>query len=169
MKFYRILFENAKTHFVGETLKEPLVAEMIEREHPPKDLPEGSLDDEDKRIAIREVTEWGIDLGGSCLIGQPEEVIHGLWGLQKFDIWSDHVGTALAEWTSAKLRTFATGEPYYKFHGRWHALVLTPDQADELIFWLMRIYPSAERRANAHVENWKREMAAKRAAESGLH
>ncbi len=140
MNWYRIIFEKALTHAVPANLKDQLIAELTERHHPP--VEEFSLGG-----PIAEITEWGFDLGGMAIMGEPQEEFTAaglLW-----EVSSDHVSGVLSSFKKLPLRYFADGSPYYKAKFWLHATVMNPDQYHEILGALEACADVAEERAEA--------------------
>lgn len=147
MSWTRIIFEHTvKTHAMPTTYADAIVEEYRAQGiglHPGF---------EDNRIyAVQPVTEWGFDLGGSCIMGRPFEVFN-VDGLS-FELPSEEVGTFYEYWLKEALRYTASGLPYYKLKGSG-CLVVTPTMYAMLLHDMQARIPAAEARSEAFLLEW---------------
>jgi len=92
--------------------------------------------------------------GGPCLVDRPLEDFTVDGNILR--VPCDNVGGLLNRLEENPLRIFEDGSKYYKIHGPYWCLVLTPEERDSLLNQCRKIVESAEERANAFVEQWER-------------
>lgn len=148
--WYRIMFQSAMTHLVPGSLRADLIHELTERGHPPHSTLEAT---DPTYAAIRRVHDYGLDSGGMAHMEEPlvgfrlhnltlqfrcSDVLHFLLRAQRYEV-----------------RHFASGRPYYKHHGSYHALVFTPTQHRRYLAGLEALLPEAEATAHAFFHDKK--------------
>jgi len=135
--WYRIMMTGALTHLVPGSLREDLVAAMTDRGHAPMDL--GSYP------AIKRVHSYGLDLGGAGFVDEP------YLGFRLFNLplefLCSHVAVFVKRGRAYRERRFASGRPYFKHHGAYHALVFTPAQHRRYMAGMEALLPQAEETA----------------------
>jgi hypothetical protein len=160
--WFRIAFEEARTHCVSQGLAASLIIDMAGRGHP--------IENYEKRYGFEHAeslggnpkltTEWGFDMGGMCHQHEPREVIE----VERLAIevpcyqWRG-ILNALSRCT---LRTFESGESYYKLHLWMHATVMTPSQFNTVVRVMEDHEPIANRRYGEF------DAALKRAQQQGV-
>lgn len=147
MKWYRAVFDGAKTHFFPEVLKDAILK---------------NLEDRDCKIdksftayggPLIEVEEIGLTLGLSCLMDM-SYTSHNLNDVI-FTTETREVEYFLGELRDAKER-LELGIPYYKIHGRYHCVCLLPEQRDQLIHLMEEKLPEAMAIADAENDKFNK-------------
>jgi hypothetical protein len=131
-----------KSHLVTETLYKQLREDLESRSGVVK------LSENYPKPAFFEV------FGGMCFVEMPKEVfnING----NVLEVPSNNVGALCGILESYQERTFKDGSKYYKIHGPYWCLVLTPEEKNLLQQQCNAICEQAEERASEFVEQWKR-------------
>lgn len=139
-------FEGAKRHVVTTALLPETIRDLRSRGH---HLSTQDVDQPNPRL----LGAANLDMGGPWLQGAPVEVftLDDLW----VHVPSGHVDIVLRGCAKAPQRTFTDGSPYYKVHGRYTCLVLTPDQHARFAALLAERAEVAWARDVAHFEQWK--------------
>jgi hypothetical protein len=149
MKWFQLLFDRATTHIAPASVLDRLVAEMIGRKHPLVDVVEkfGPVNAVHAGPNPKLITEWGIDIGGSCHTGRPIEVflIEGL----ALSIPSEDVALILADLQACPRRTFDDRTAYLKLHAAHCAMVMRADDRDALVDQIVARLPAADERSEA--------------------
>lgn len=158
MAWYRILYDHAKTHQVSSVLKDALIADLVQRGHTP-----ATGAGRESFEAIKAISDGGLDLGGSMFVDEPRLAID-VDGLV-LHVPARDVSLLLCWARRLTARTFSNGADYYKHHGRWHALVLDPDQHRQMLAELEKLAPRAdaidEAFYSARLEHLKRRLNAR--------
>lgn len=149
MMWFRVAFDEARTHCCPQVLLADLVLEMSGRGHPVQDYERDFGAERAKQLGgnPKHITEWALDLGGMWAAGQPIETFD-LDGLA-VSVPSDHVATIAHVVRNARQRGFGR-KPYYKLHLWHHATVLTVPQYDELA----GVLHARERAATQRADEW---------------
>ena len=144
--WFRIAFEEARTHCVPQDLAAELIIDMAGRGHPIENYEKRYGRDHAESLGgnPKLTTEWGFDMGGMCYQHEPRETIEvdGLAIEVPCYQWRGILST-LARCT---LRTLADGTPYHKLHLWMHATVMTPNQFAAVMRVLEDREPVANRR-----------------------
>lgn len=148
--WHRVLFVGAKTHAVPGCLRADLIADMATRDVV---LDARGLSD---RPPVKRINEWALDMGGAMITTEP-----------KVDLCVDNLpmsmlcGQALDILDAVRkspARTFASGRPYHKVHGRWHCLVLTPRQHRNLTAEVERVAAESHERWRSFFAAWSAQV-----------
>lgn len=92
-------------------------------------------------------THVTFDLGGLAYQDIPKALID-VQGL-RIRIPCDHVASVVSNLSALPERCFANGAPFYKLHGFYRALVLSPEQREIALTDLRKQLPVAEQHAQA--------------------
>jgi hypothetical protein len=149
MKWFRLLFDRATNHIAPASVLDRLVAEMTGRKHPLINVVEkyGPVNAVQVGPNPKLITEWGIDIGGSCHTGRPIEVflIEGL----ALSMPSEDTALILADLRACPRRTFDDGTAYLKLHAAHCAMVMRADDRDALVDQIVARLPAADERSEA--------------------
>lgn len=106
---------------------------------------------------IEEIIEGTMDLPGMCMIDRPWEDL--MIGDFKFSIPSQDFECILSELERVVVRRFSNGQEYFKIHGNYHCLVLTPTQRNSLLQIMHEMLDDVRRRAEEADEEISRRIA----------
>jgi hypothetical protein len=130
--WFRIAFENVRTHAVSQSLLGSLITDMIKRGHP--------IDNYEKSYGVERakalqgnpalITEWAFDVGGYYVVEMPIETIE-VEGLS-VQIPCDMFDAIARTFAKAQPRRFDDGASYFKMKFWLHATVLTVSQYTRL-------------------------------------
>jgi len=135
MKWWRAIFDNAKTHFIPDEIKDAILKNLADRKCRTavgfaKEL--GGPLSEAKEIGLTlgmpcstEDSHMEFDLEGTMLVVETREV-----------------GYFLDEIREAPER-LDIADPYYKIHGKWHCVCLLPEHRKKLIKLMEAKLPEA--------------------------
>lgn len=147
MKWYRAIFDGAKTHFFPEVLKAALLTNMENR---------GCKIDTTFTAyggPLVEVEEIGVTLGMSCLMDMS-------YTSHKLDDIVFTTETRELEYFLGELKEtnerLELGIPYYKIHGRFHCVCFLPEQRAQLIRLMKEKLPEAMAIADAENDAFNR-------------
>lgn len=126
-----LVFDEAKSHAVPLTLRNTIVADLKGRSCRLK-----------TEVALPDLS---LDYGGAIITTAPREKVQ-LDGL-RVSIWCDEVGLMAADMRRLEPRhVVGRINPYFKFHGAYNCLVLTPQLREEMISKLITLEPNATAR-----------------------
>lgn len=106
---------------------------------------------------VEEATEGGMDLPGMCMADRPWENM--MIGDFKFSVPSQDFEYFLSELDRVTVRKFSDGQEYFKIHGNYHCLVLTPEQREELLNTMYNMVRDVRKRAEEADEEFTRRIA----------
>jgi hypothetical protein len=104
-----------------------------------------------------------MDQGGACIVSAPSVRIEDL-GF-RFETWCDELSSFKIRLERMPERSFAGGLRYYKMHGAFSAIVLTPEQRTILLAAMEREEPMANKRHDEFMALWRRGHAMRAAKE----
>lgn len=138
MTWHRVLFDEALTHCVHESLMSQLIADMVARGHEMTDVATrfGPTYVETLGGNPKAVTEWAIDLGGPMFLDRTIEVF--IIDKISVDIPTDHVEHVARMMYECPPRTFADGSQYRKIKAWHHAFVMRPVDYDQFCRLIQR-------------------------------
>lgn len=132
-----------KTHYCPRELVGGLVSDLEARGHSAKE--------------VEEASKGGIDLPGMAMMDAPWEDI--MIGEFKFSVPTLDFEYILQELMKVEVRKFSDGQEYFKIHGNFHCLVLTPDQRNELLDKMCNMLDEVTKRADEASEEFSRRLA----------
>lgn len=142
-KWFVTRYQQAKIHVACAGLTPFLIRDLTSRGHPSEEI--GPYPAKERCIRAH------LDRGGPMFADRPKEKIY-FNGL-RLEMASEEVAYFLTELRARELRTFAPmprgkiGRRYYKLHGQWCCLVMTPSQKVRLEALLAARLQAAEDRA----------------------
>lgn len=146
MKWSRVIFDNAKTHFVPTRLKQAVIDDLLRRgcQLSTRDRPGWPVEDDVKEI--------GIDAGGFTLALMPW--VRVPMGGVDVAFAADQLGGYLEELKRLRPR-HELGEPTYKMHGAHQCIVLLPQQRTALIRAMTGYEERADFAYASCMSNWR--------------
>lgn len=155
MKWSRVIFDGAKTHFVPTRLKQAVIDDLLNRPKEPGlktvTLAEGGPDRPGWPIQD-DIKEIGLSAGGMTFANMPWLRIP-LGGV-KAAFAADEIDGFYYQLREAKKR-HELGEPTYKLHGSLQCIVLMPQQRTALIRRMEARLEEADRAYNQFLAGWK--------------
>lgn len=130
--WFRVSFEHAIAHAVSFELFEPLVSEMLDREHPIADFEKRYGREQAASLGGNPATidAWAFDCGGIAHMHEPKIVL--MIDELSIDVRVSHFDAVRHEIERSEPRRFANGVMYHKLKFWMHATVLTLSQLREL-------------------------------------
>jgi hypothetical protein len=148
MMWWRIMYENAKTHIVADSMKQALLDDCTKRGFTYYKAPPGF--DPVEYAPIAPCDEWHLEFGGMVHQHEPNVLVGRFNGLT-LSARADHVSMLVSMMRKLIVdsgpRFFDGGAPYRKVYAWTSCVVLTPQQFDQLLARLVLIAPSAEMKA----------------------
>jgi hypothetical protein len=132
-----------KAHYCPQSLVGGLVSDIESRG--------GSVSE------VKEINEGGMDLPGMIMSDRPWEDL--MIGDFKFSVPSQDFEYILDELQRVETRKFSDGQEYFKIHGSYQCLVLTPEQRDTLLETMYDMLPDVRKRSEEADEEFSRRLA----------